>query len=209
MICPEPPITLQRLQAAFWGHSPHELSAEDGTRWASVAAIFRHLEGRPEVLFIERAKHEADPWSGHMAFPGGRADDGDPALVSTAVREVEEELGLSLVERGQVLGQLSDIPAIGRGKRMPLYIRPYLFYLAEEALLSPNHEVAKVIWVPLSFLRAEANLTTFTYPYRGDDLQMPCYKYEGHVIWGLTFNMVQSMVEVLALLDAGHSKGTL
>ena len=49
-----------------------------------------------QVLLIERSKNKNDPWSGHMAFPGGRYQDNDQDILSTAIRETLEEIGLDL-----------------------------------------------------------------------------------------------------------------
>ena len=65
--------------------------------WAAVALVLRPGTGGLEALFIKRAEHPDDPWSGHVGLPGGRAEDSDPGLVHTAVRETEEEIGLRLL----------------------------------------------------------------------------------------------------------------
>src|SRR5262245_28580055 len=66
---------------------------------ASVALIVR---GRADlgVLLIKRAKREGDPWSGHMALPGGRRDPKDASLIETAAREAREETGVDLESIG-------------------------------------------------------------------------------------------------------------
>ena len=63
---------------------------------AAVAAVLRFGEKGPEVLFIERAVKEGDPWSGQMAFPGGRTELKDKSSLDTARRETLEEIGFDL-----------------------------------------------------------------------------------------------------------------
>ena len=77
-----------------------------------MAAILRPGDPEPEVLLIRRAEKVGDPWSGHMAFPGGRADPRDPDLRATAVRETREEVGLDLENDAELIGILDDIPAM-------------------------------------------------------------------------------------------------
>src|SRR5450432_2372229 len=79
-----------------------------GTRQAAIAVIFLELEMSLDVLLIERAIREGDPWSGHMALPGGHADPADADLSATAERETLEEVGLDLRAIGERLGRLSD-----------------------------------------------------------------------------------------------------
>ena len=67
-----------------------------GTVDAAVALILRALPDDLELLLIKRARDPRDPWSGHMALPGGRRDAADPDLASTAVRETLEETGVEL-----------------------------------------------------------------------------------------------------------------
>jgi len=79
-----------------------------GEAHASVAIVFREGPESIEVLLIERAEREGDPWSGHMAFPGGRLEDHDDSSRSTARRETFEEVGIELAS-AEYLGRLDDI----------------------------------------------------------------------------------------------------
>ena len=69
---------------------------DEGARRAAVAMLLREAAEGPEVFFIERARHPGDPWSGHMAFPGGRVEVGDPDVRAAVERETLEEVGISL-----------------------------------------------------------------------------------------------------------------
>src|SRR5437868_134308 len=84
---------------------PHEMAP----RRAAVAAVLRQGEIEPEVLFIHRAEHPLDPWSGHMAFPGGRVEPQDASEQAAAERETEEEVGLRLAEAAVRAGRLNDL----------------------------------------------------------------------------------------------------
>src|SRR5687767_5021478 len=75
---------------------------------AAVALVVRAGE-QLDVLLIKRAKRDGDPWSGHMALPGGRRDASDESLLDTAVRETEEETGVELQSRVVHLGRLEEV----------------------------------------------------------------------------------------------------
>src|SRR6267142_2560248 len=76
---------------------------------AAVAVCLRPGAGSLEALFIRRADHPGDPWSGDAAFPGGRREPADASLWETAMRETLEETGLDLRASGSLLGPLDDV----------------------------------------------------------------------------------------------------
>lgn len=160
---------------------------------AAVAAVLTEGPRGPEVLFIQRAEHPDDPWSGHMAFPGGRLDPGDASLEDTAMRETAEEVGLDLRTKGELLARLDDVPTYIRG----LVVRPFVWVVREPPSLRPNYEVAALHWVDLgSMLRGERD-TTYELEYRGAHHRFPAYAVEDRVVWGLTFTMLQSLFSQL------------
>ena len=191
-------IDLDRVRRAL-ASSPDHAEPDPDDRLASVATVLRPGKNDgAEVLLIRRASHEDDPWSGHMAFPGGRHDPGDRNLLHTAVRETREELGLDLESEGALIGRLPLLPAIARGRRFGLTIAPFVFALEHEAPLTPNYEVAEAIWAPLGpMLRGEI-ATTLPYRMGEELLEMPAYDVEGRVVWGLTYRMLQSLFEEIA-----------
>ena len=105
-------------------HEPELLSNRTELETAAVALVLREHASDLELLFIQRAKHPKDPWSGHMAFPGGRMDPGDPDGKGAARRETLEELALDLERDGELLGRLSDLHVYGRGTRLAMYVEP-------------------------------------------------------------------------------------
>ncbi len=189
---PTYPVTvdLDELRPRLVLHQPRTLTSP---RQAAVAAILRPGEQGAEVLLIKRAEHPRDPWSGHMAFPGGRRDPGDRELLATAMRETREELGL-LLPPSALLGQLDDVPT----HRMGLVVRPYVFAIEGEPSLRPNHEVAETLWAPLEPLRRGERDRTFRYERGERALMLPAFDVEGRVVWGLTYRMLQSLFELLA-----------
>jgi 8-oxo-dGTP pyrophosphatase MutT (NUDIX family) len=93
---------MARICSALDSHTP-VATEEEGVRKAAVALIFRLGENDvPELLFIKRAEYEGDPWSGQIAFPGGRAEERDGSLAETAIRETREETGIDLAREGMI-----------------------------------------------------------------------------------------------------------
>lgn len=176
---------------------------------AAVAAILRERDPQvgAELFFIRRAEHPGDPWSGHIAFPGGRREPDDARLLDTAIRETREEVGLDLA-RAELLARLPDLPAMGRARRTNLVVAPFVFALGEEQPVVPNAEVAETLWVPLARLLAGEGRGTFSYAYDGKLWELPCYRLEllgagtagtrETVLWGMTLRMLETMFEALS-----------
>jgi 8-oxo-dGTP pyrophosphatase MutT (NUDIX family) len=189
-------FTVPSIAARLRRASPLELT--HGSRQAAVATILRDTPGGAEVLLIRRAEREGDPWSGHMAFPGGRRDAQDPDLYATAVRETREEVGLDLTTHGALLGRLADLPAIARGLRADLVIRPFVFALEREATLAFDAaEVAEALWTPLAALARGEGAGVVHYRIEGREIELPCWHVGGRVVWGLTHRMLVSLFELI------------
>ena len=165
---------------------------------AAVAAILRASGGcGPEVLLIRRAEHPQDPWSGHMAFPGGREEPHDADLLATVVRETREEVALDLAQSAELIGRLDDLPAVARGKRTGLVIAPFVFELTRDAELTPNYEVAEAVWAPIEPLMRGELRSTIAYEIEGRRLDLPAHDLEGRIVWGLTYRMLESLFALL------------
>lgn len=189
---------LDRVARALSQHVPVEVTdAREESRHAAVALVLREQEpGSPlELLFIQRAVYPGDPWSGQVAFPGGRKDPEDPHLVHTAMREVEEELGLSLDGKARLLGALDEIhprtPVLP-----PIIVRPYVFAVNGEVEVTPNAEVAAAFWVPLRVLRDPATEQESTVEVRNAKWRVPSYVIEERVIWGMTERILRQFLAV-------------
>jgi 8-oxo-dGTP pyrophosphatase MutT (NUDIX family) len=191
----DPGPTLAALRRALVTYRTHPTD-RTGKRLAAVAAILRPRGHDDELLFIHRAEHERDPWSGHMAFPGGRVDPKDSDPQAAVRRETQEEIGLDLAAEATLLGQLSDVAAIGRGRPLPMVIVPFVFELASEPSLVPNYEVQETVWVPLQFLADQRNREIMQWHYHGVPLPLPSLRFEGNLIWGLTLRMADELLNL-------------
>jgi 8-oxo-dGTP pyrophosphatase MutT (NUDIX family) len=165
-----------------------------GAPSAAVAVVLREQAEGLEALMIRRAESPNDPWSGHMAFPGGRREPTDASLLDTAVRETSEELGVDLRGSAEVLGALAPFDAMARGKRAGLTVHPYVFALrAARVELSPNYEVAEALWVALGPMVRGETRTKFLYPYGDGTVELPGFDVGGRVVWGLTYAMLERL----------------
>ena len=197
------PIDVELVRAAFRGRAHRPATLRGDERFAAVAAILHDRSGEAEVLLIRRAHKEGDPWSHHMAFPGGRQDPTDRDLLHTALRETEEEVGLKLVPEQHLVGRLDDLPAVVRGNRMGLVIAPFVFAVKEEPVLVPRtEEVEEVVWAQLSALAQGTLDTKYGYQFGEQTVELPGYDVGGRVVWGMTHRMLGAL---LAALD-GQSR---
>jgi len=176
-------------------------SPRPGGWLASVAVVLRpDPSGRElELLLIRRSRSESDPWSGHMALPGGRKDRRDPSLLSTATRETLEEVGVPLARKGEPLGNLQVVQPVGA--HLPLFtVLPFVFRVpAPTVARVASREVAAIRWVSLSHLQDKRNQTRFTYRRNNISLRFPAIDLAGHPIWGLTHRI---LTDLLHRLDA-------
>lgn len=165
------------------------------TTQAAVAALFApHTPLR--LLLIRRAKNEHDPWSAHMAFPGGKRDPEDETLLATALRETREEIGIDLQLEGELLGRLPE-QSLDRGAAGHLTVQPFVYALTGDPTLRTNHEVEKVVWLPVDDLETGVRDTTVLHEYRGSRLRFPAWDLDGDKVWGLTYRMIQSLLALL------------
>jgi 8-oxo-dGTP pyrophosphatase MutT (NUDIX family) len=192
------PFTIEQIREALSRHQPQLVAPEPAHAAAAVALV---LAGRPDHLslcFIRRAEHPLDPWSGHMALPGGRWDPADPHPRAAAERETLEEVGLAVGEP-HWLGTLSDVLVrLGGGDRR-MILSPFVYYLGEELAPFVIHdlEVAEAFWIPLAHLWDPGNAGHQEWEWEGKSLLYPAIRFRGHSIWGLTFRVLTLFSDVL------------
>ncbi|CAN8077249.1 unnamed protein product [Agarophyton chilense] len=141
---------------------------EEGSWRASIAMVFRPSVSMTasvpfDLLFIQRAPREGDPWSAHIAFPGGRYNVEDTSDLSTALRETKEEVGLDLNSSAyELISRIQDRPIVSnQRKRGVLSTFVFLQKHGNHSMMALDHtEVASAFWVPLSHLhRWSPNVT--------------------------------------------------
>jgi len=192
---------VEDLRQALAERPADRIPGTDCEMRAAVTLILRSPaagEDGPEALFVRRAEVPGDPWSGHVALPGGRRDPDDEDLLETARRETLEETGLRL-GREDCLGRLDDI--LPWSRHLPaICVTPFVVWLGSAQEVRENHELAGHLWVPLSALSNPACRITLVRP---SAREFPAIDYEGDVIWGLTFAILEDFLAVLARSAAG------
>jgi 8-oxo-dGTP pyrophosphatase MutT (NUDIX family) len=165
---------------------------------AAVAISVRSGVSGPEILMIQRAVRQGDPWSGHMGFPGGRKDESDASDMACAKRETREEIGFDLDIYGELVCQLSDVNTGWRADRPEMLVAPFVFKVASTPVFELNHEVDDTLWIPLSFLLNDANRSRHQWDWRGEVLESDAFTFDDRLIWGLSLMMIDELLQIIA-----------
>jgi 8-oxo-dGTP pyrophosphatase MutT (NUDIX family) len=157
-------------------------------RTASVAVILRK-EAEISILLIERSERVDDPWSGQIAFPGGKSQPGDSSLMETAERETEEEVGIDLKRSSRFMGYHAPV----RTHTGTMLVVPSVFELKQEVDVRPNLEVQSYRWVPVSSFTNGSSDSTYGLLRGGVPEKLPAFKVGDYVIWGLTYRLIRTL----------------
>jgi 8-oxo-dGTP pyrophosphatase MutT (NUDIX family) len=182
-------LQLSDITNRLAGHRAEILAPVDRGH-AAVAMLLREKPFSPEVLFIVRAEHAHDPWSGNIGFPGGRLNPSGELPQDAAERETLEELALDL-HHACFLGRLDDL----YGAIMPVLVSCFVYEIVQPAALQPNHEIAKTFWCPLSKLLEPSRHQLRNFFYRGAERTHPVVELlEPHepLLWGLTYRLIRN-----------------
>jgi 8-oxo-dGTP pyrophosphatase MutT (NUDIX family) len=173
-------------------------------RAAILLALRARSDGEPELLMIKRAEFTGDPWSGHIACPGGRMEPEDRDLAVTAVRETWEETGVDVARDGRLLGHLDELSP--RSPLLPpMVIRPYVALVRADVAIVPSREVAEAFWVPLSALRAQESWGAGTVKARGGERRVSVFQHGAHTVWGLTERVLRQFLAYVGTPPEGQS----
>lgn len=172
-----------------------EMAVEPTTRikCAAVLVPLIHFEDQWHILFTRRTDR-VESHKGQVSFPGGACDDGETTPEQTALRELEEEIGVQPSEV-RVLGRLERMITISSFRVSPvvgLIPFPYAFRVA-------GVEVARVFTIPLLWLANRGNYWEFS--FRESDRSLIAYHpYDGELLWGATARMTVNFLKALDLL---------
>jgi 8-oxo-dGTP pyrophosphatase MutT (NUDIX family) len=158
-------------------------------RLAAVAMIIRDRDS-PSVLMIRRAERKGDPWSGQVAFPGGKMQEGDETARATAVRETYEEVGIDLDKSADFLG-FAEATVTHTGT---MEVVPAVFLLKQDVRVNPNQEVASHRWIELEEMLSSGSKSVHRLNFEGREVSVPAYSVGDYTIWGLTYRIVTSLV---------------
>jgi len=178
---------LQRVEARLDPVGQAEMPAsEEGVTHAAVTLLLRPAGGAAELLFIKRAERAGDPWSGHLAFPGGRAEKWDTTLVDLAMREAAEEVGIDARKGGRLLGRLPTLRPLS--VRIPsVTVTPFVAVAPPGAVPRPQaEEVEEAFWMPLGALRRGGRSATVKWEGNDGAREFPAFPSPMGPIWGIT-----------------------
>ncbi len=186
-------LLVERLKASFAKNL--ERPSSGNLPRAAVSVILKPEEGERaslEMLLVKRKEREGDPWSGHMAFPGGRFEKTDGQILHTAIREAMEETGINLREC-ELLGSLEEV--VPSRLRM-IRVLPFVVLAPEmTGVALDNREIAQSFWVPVSYFTDKKNIGSNSIDRFGIKSEVPSYKLFGqYVVWGLTFRIIQDLI---------------
>jgi len=158
---------------------------------AAVSLILKPTLEDCEVLFVKRVERSSDPWSGQIAFPGGKRDPEDRNLKDTIIREVFEETDIKLTETN-LLGVLKIISS--KPKRN-LRILPFVVFLEKRPIINLNKkELNKFFWV--SYKKIERNRGIVDFGNR----KVPAYLLREDIVWGVTYKILRNFNKIIELL---------
>lgn len=163
-------------------------------RHAAVALVLRQHFNQLQMLIIHRAEHDGDPWSGDLAFPGGKVDAEDRTAQAAAEREALEEVGMDLAA-AEYLGQLDDLP----GAFLPVRVSCFVYFLPHPVNFTLNYEVANYDWLPLERFHEEARHRHMAFPFRGRTTRQPVVDLidEAPVLWGITHRLIEQFFDLV------------
>lgn len=184
------------IRRAFENRSATAAVRADHQREAAVALVLRARESL-ELLLIRRAELPGDPWSGHVALPGGRRAPEDADLLATACRETEEEVGIRLAGVGRFLGALDEL-APSSPRLPPILVAPFVLEVPPDTAAVPEpREVQAAFWLPVDVLRDPSAASEILIESNGLRRRFPSVVYGDYVIWGMTYRILQQFVGVL------------
>jgi len=189
-------VQFSKIRARLAGYTP-QVKDIAANKQAAVALILRAGKSEPEVLFIQRAEHEKDPWSGDLGFPGGRIETTDPSPKAAAERETWEEVGLRL-KADNFLGQSDDMV----GLTLSVRISCFVYFIEPTTTFQLNEEVVNYFWVPFSTLLTPERNELMYFRHRGTDRQHPVVhldEWSSKPLWGITYRLLDSFFNLLDL----------
>jgi len=185
------PVTGERIRSVLRETPPEMLPAESRFRRAAVIVPII-LRDEPVLLFTRRTEH-LPSHAGQVCFPGGSYHASDETLIQTALRELQEEIGIP-ADKVMIAGFLDLYETLNSGFR----ILPVVGFLDENSPLVINpDEVAEVFEAPLSFL-IDPRHQALKYAERGGVMrEFYSIQFGRHEIWGATAAMIVNLSERL------------
>ena len=187
----------EKLRQALGRRAPATVRAE-GAQRAAVAVV---VTAGPDsaILFVKRQERSGDPWSGHMAFPGGFMASDEHDIETTAVRETFEETGLDLGRHGELVGRLDDV--YPRSVLLPkVVVTPVVFGVPATLTVAPGPEVQEALWLPAAQIFSPASRRPYTLELPIGTRVFDSIAIDGYIIWGLTERVLSQINAIVTAL---------
>lgn len=164
-------------------------------RKAGIIIPFLFKNGEWHVTYIRRTVQHGDIHSGQVAFPGGGMEPQDHSILATALREANEEIGVS-PEQLTILGQMPSFYSISGYDVTPIVS---ILNPKAELVASPT-EVSRIFTIPLNWLADENNITKTTRTISSENVEVFYYKeYEGEILWGFSARVTATLINYLSI----------
>lgn len=181
----------QKIKRILSHYHKKRINNNDLIPSAVLVPLF-YAHGEYHLLFTERSG-EVNFHQGEACFPGGIRQPGDVSLISTALREAEEEIGLARKDV-EFLGELDEASTFTSG----CVISPFVAFIPYPYPFKANpDEVQQIFSIPLSALMDRRNFNQEYATVNGQTFPVYSYEYQGHVVWGATAYIVRQFVELL------------
>lgn len=181
-------MELEKIKNALSGSINAQVDKSKRTKLAAVLVIIYGHE--PCVIMTERPK-TMDHHAGEISFPGGRWQDSDEDLLSTAIRETGEEMGVAIT-RNQVVGQLKPVTTLNSG----FTIAPFITIQDKVPKMNPNSEIESILEIPLIPLLK--TMEDDKDPAHKSIQEMYTFKFQNYLIWGASARMLHQISAILS-----------
>ncbi|MCS6926346.1 MAG: CoA pyrophosphatase [Candidatus Binatia bacterium] len=186
------------LRAALERDQSSRDSLANRPRHAAVCILVADTPPTPHLCFIRRARWEGDPWSEHIAFPGGSRV-GDETAEQTVRREVQEEVGLSLEDERELV-PLPQLRIRLAGREQLLLLDSFVCHLPGPLPpLRCGPEVAAAFWTPVTALWNMQNLDSLLLNDGGDVLVYPALRLPQGMVFGITLRVLTLLSDQLGM----------
>jgi 8-oxo-dGTP pyrophosphatase MutT (NUDIX family) len=159
---------------------------------AAVVAIIIKSDTKPSKLVLIKRNEYDGHHSGQMAFPGGKKDHGDLNLKHTAIRELEEEIGIQIKESELIELKPHWVHVSN------YWIQPYYVVLNKNLDYRINkREINRIFEIPLAFFKQKESLDYHELEFMKEKIIAPRYYYETEEIWGATAVMLYQLINLI------------
>jgi 8-oxo-dGTP pyrophosphatase MutT (NUDIX family) len=183
---------IRAIRSRIAAYEARTFESNGNPRAAVLVPLYTHMDDL-HVVFTKRTdlvQHHR----GEISFPGGAMDPDDADLIATALREAEEEIGLSR-DHIEVIGRLDDIVTIS-SFHVSVYVGEIDRQRSPYTWQPQAVEVAEVLEVPLNHLLDNANLVEVPRQRDGELVIMEGFRFREHIIWGATGRMLRNFLDV-------------